>query len=121
MATETDADAARPADGPLAALMERSLIDAYLDVFKALSDLTRIEILVRVAQADEYPCTALEQELSIGKSTISYHVKILRNAGLIAVRKDGRHYHYRLRADVVDYFVPGFLGRILAERLNAAG
>jgi len=95
----------------LADVVGMSLEDAYQEVFRAVGDPTRLRILLLVAQEAEYPCTRLESTLQISKSTVSYHVKILRDAGLISVRKDGRFYHYRLRREATDFFLPGFLER----------
>lgn len=93
-------------------LLRRPVADQYQDVFKALGDSTRIQMMAMVAGTDELACTTLEERLPVSKSTISYHVRILRAAGLITVRKDGRYYHYQARRDVLDYFVPGFLERL---------
>jgi DNA-binding transcriptional ArsR family regulator len=40
--------------------------------------------------------------LPLSKPTISYHIKVLYHAGLIEVRKQGRHYFYRLRRETLD-------------------
>ena len=86
----------------------------YLGIFEALSEPIRINIIRQVASVDELACTTLDETLPISKPTISYHVKILSQAQLISVRKEGRYYHYRLRREVFDYFLPTFLERILA-------
>jgi DNA-binding transcriptional ArsR family regulator len=71
------------------------------EVFKALGDPIRWSIIQQVAQADELACSLLEDTLPVSKPTISYHTKILTQAGLIEVRKRGRNYFYCLRRDVV--------------------
>jgi DNA-binding transcriptional ArsR family regulator len=81
-------------------------------VFGALSEPIRIRMLQMMAQKGidgELPCTTLDEELPIAKSTISYHVQILRRAGLIQMRKVGRNYFYRLQRDAFEVFAPGFL------------
>jgi DNA-binding transcriptional ArsR family regulator len=78
------------------------------EVFSALSDPIRWSIITQAAQVDELACITLESTLPVAKPTISYHVKILQNAGLISTRKAGRNYYYSLRRDVV---------RDLADRL----
>ena len=67
------------------------------DVFKALSDPVRMDLFLRIAAVEEISCTALVAEADVSASTVSYHVKILKAAGLVAVRKQGRHYHYTPR------------------------
>ena len=71
------------------------------EVFKALGDPVRWSIIAQIAAVDELPCADLEQTLPVSKPTISYHTKILQQAGLISVRKEGRNYFYALRRDVL--------------------
>ncbi|XVQ14594.1 ArsR/SmtB family transcription factor [Spirillospora sp. CA-255316] len=71
------------------------------EVFKALGDPIRWSIVQQVARQDEFPCSVLEDTLPVSKPTISYHTKILTQAGLIEVHKRGRHYFYSLRRDVL--------------------
>ena len=72
-----------------------------IEIFKALSDPIRWNIVVQMASVDELACVALEDTLPISKPTISYHIKILYQAGLINVRKSGRNYFYSLRREVL--------------------
>ena len=102
--------------GPLA----RSDRDYYIDIFRALSEPIRVEILSMFGDDGECACTVLEEALPISKSTISYHVKILFQAGLITVRKDGRYYYYSLRPEVFEHYVPGLLDRLRAESRELA-
>jgi DNA-binding transcriptional ArsR family regulator len=90
-----------------------SLSESYTQVMKALGDPTRLEIIRLVGTAPEYPCTSLEEALDISKSTISYHVKILRHAGLLSVERQGRNFRYTLNREILDFYVPNLL-----ERLN---
>lgn len=83
-------------------------------IFRALSEPLRMDIIRRMNEVDELPCTVLEEELPISKSTISYHMKQLYNAGLIDIRKDGRYYHYRLRRDLISYYMHQFLQGVTA-------
>lgn len=88
----------------------------YAEIFSALSEPIRIEIVSMIASTDELACTVLDDTLPISKSTISYHIKILYHAGLISVRKDGRYYFYRLKREVFDQYVDGFLDRLATAR-----
>lgn len=74
---------------------------AATEVFKALGDPVRWSIVAQIAAVDELPCADLEQTLPVSKPTISYHTKILQQAGLLSVRKSGRNYFYALRRDVL--------------------
>lgn len=82
------------------------------NVFKALADPIRLEIMRRLVTNDEVACTLLEEVLDVAKSTISYHVKVLHQADLVEVRKEGRYYFYSLHADSLDAALPGLKERI---------
>ncbi len=87
----------------------------YTEIFTALGEATRLQMLRLIDQAGEMPCTVLVENLGVAKSTVSYHVKILAHAKLISVRKQGRNYFYTPRRDVLDEAVPG-----LRERLGSS-
>lgn len=70
-------------------------------LFKALADPVRLNLFTRIIDVAEMPCTRLVDEAEVSASTVSYHVKQLAEAGLIAVRKEGRNYHYTARADTL--------------------
>lgn len=72
-----------------------------MEVFRALSDPIRWSIITQMAKVDELACITLESTLPVSKPTISYHTKILQNAGLIRSRKAGRNYYYSLRREVL--------------------
>jgi DNA-binding transcriptional ArsR family regulator len=74
---------------------------AETEVFKALGDPIRWNIIQQMAQQEELACSVLEDTLPVSKPTISYHTKILTQAGLIEVRKRGRNYFYSLRREVL--------------------
>jgi DNA-binding transcriptional ArsR family regulator len=93
--------------------------DPVVDIFKALSEPIRLDIMSRIVSVDELPCTTLEKELPISKSTISYHMKILYRARLIDIRKDGRYYHYRARIDDLENVLPGLPQWLLDRRADA--
>lgn len=71
-------------------------------VFRALGDPIRLSIVRQIAAAQELACSALEDTLPVSKPTISYHTKILRQAGIIEVRKNGRNFFYTLRGETLD-------------------
>src|SRR6202023_1109259 len=82
--------------------------------FSVLSDPTRIEMLRLLVANQEVACTTFDVKFPISKSTISYHVKALRHAGLIRVRKDGKFYYYTLLRDYIERRLPGLLDLILS-------
>jgi DNA-binding transcriptional ArsR family regulator len=92
------------------------VMQRYTDVFGAMSEPIRLDMLLRIAEVPELACTVLDETLPIAKSTISYHVKILYQAGLIEVRKEGRYYFYRARREMSDALIPGLLDRVQGAR-----
>lgn len=78
-------------------------------VGSALADVTRVRMLRLLLANEEVACAALETTFSLTKSTISYHVRVLRHAGLIRVRKAGKFYHYALPRDEIAARFPGLL------------
>jgi DNA-binding transcriptional ArsR family regulator len=81
--------------------VEASQESTATEVFKALGDPVRWSIVAQIAAVDELPCAELEQTLPVSKPTISYHTKILQQAGLLSVRKEGRNYFYTLQRDAL--------------------
>ena len=75
--------------------------EGVVDVLKALADPVRLDLFMRIAAVDEMSCTQLVDEADVTASTVSYHVKTLRNAGLVAVRKEGRNFHYTIHRDTL--------------------
>jgi DNA-binding transcriptional ArsR family regulator len=94
--------------------------DPVIEIFKALSEPVRLDIMARIVSTDELACTTLEKELPISKSTISYHMKILYRAHLIDIRKEGRFYHYRARTAEIEEVVPGMLKWLNARQVMSA-
>jgi len=85
--------------------------ERWAAIFKALADPTRLQILSLLArnpggvcECNIVDCTPLSQP------TISYHVKVLREAGLLDVEKQGLWCRFRLRKDVVSQVVAALSG-----------
>jgi ArsR family transcriptional regulator, arsenate/arsenite/antimonite-responsive transcriptional repressor len=92
IATITPITCCAPGSPPL----EGKELDALAGQFKALSDPTRLSIVNSLANREEC-CVCEFQHLGLSQPTISHHLKILREAGLIEVaRKRGTWTFYRL-------------------------
>nr|WP_202520671.1 metalloregulator ArsR/SmtB family transcription factor [Streptomyces sp. SID5614] len=76
-------------------------------VFHALSDPTRLSIVRGLVGVDEQSCGALDIPLS--KSTLSHHLKVLRDAGVTHTRIEGTHRYMSLRREDLDARFPGLL------------
>lgn len=106
----------------MVAQLVKSDTEHLVDVFRALGDPLRLDIMRRIIAVDELACTSLEEVLPVTKSTISYHMKILFQAGLINIRKSGRYYFYRARRESTDHLLPGLwenLAAVTAEPADA--
>lgn len=66
-----------------------------VDVFKVLADPTRRAVLERLA-AGEMTATALREGFAISQPAMSQHLAVLRGAGLISERREGRFINYRV-------------------------
>jgi ArsR family transcriptional regulator len=71
-------------------------MNASWDLFKALSDSTRIRILA-LLQSDELSVAELQEVLGMAQSRISSQLAILRKAGLVADRREGKKAFYSVR------------------------
>jgi ArsR family transcriptional regulator len=77
-------------------------IDRTLTIqrMKALSDETRLRILEQLAGGERCVCD-LTDALDAGQSLLSFHLKTLKDAGLVSDRRAGRWVHYSLNADAL--------------------
>lgn len=64
-------------------------------VFKAFCDENRLQILEMLRNGEKCACVLLEN-LQISQSTLSHHMKILCDSGIVASRKDGKWTHYSI-------------------------
>lgn len=76
------------------------LFEQFARVGKALAAPKRLELLDLLAQG-ERSVDALAQTAGMGLSTVSMHLQVLRQAGLVRTRRDGTTVHYRLAGDDV--------------------
>lgn len=71
-------------------------------VFYAVSDPIRRKLLDELSDSEQTVDT-LARPFKVSRPAISQHLGILRDAGLVKARRDGRHRYYRLRADGLRY------------------
>lgn len=74
--------------------------DQGVSLFHALSDETRLEILERLKEGEQCVCD-LTEALKTGQSRLSFHLKVLKDAGLITDRPEGRWVHYSLNTEAL--------------------
>jgi len=87
--------------GPRAKVRARST-RPYAPLFKALADETRLEMLGLLAAAGNEICACdIEAHFELSQPTISHHLKILREAGLIRGERRGTWVYYELDRDAL--------------------
>lgn len=70
-------------------------------VFHALSDETRLLILEQLKGGEQCVCD-LTGIFKTGQSRLSFHLRVLKEAGLILARPEGRWVYYSLNSDAVE-------------------
>lgn len=92
------------------------MLKVYLKVMKALSDRTRVKI-IKMLQGREMCVCELQAALELAQPSVSKHLRILEEAGLVESRKEGMWVNYRL-ADNADSIYAGHMQSILRDWLN---
>ncbi len=90
--------------------------DALAARFKALADPTRVAIVNRLAGAGEVCVCAFVGDLGLSQPTVSHHLRILREAGLVEARRERTWMYYRLVPDAVDALAAALAGPPPARR-----
>lgn len=68
------------------------------DVFSAIADPTRRQLLDLLAEVDELPLHEMTAKFQMGRTGVSKHLAILKEAGLVEDRQEGRETRYHLNA-----------------------
>jgi ArsR family transcriptional regulator len=83
------------------AIAAHSRTERAIELFHALSDETRLEIIELLRKGERCVCE-LTDTLDAAQSRLSFHLRVLKDAGIVRDRKDGRWVHYELDHDVFD-------------------
>lgn len=78
---------------------EQRLDRPDVSALRALADETRLTVVRALAHEEELCACKLLDRLHVSQSTLSHHMKVLVDAGLVHRRRDGRWMHYRIDAD----------------------
>lgn len=87
---------------PGAGRISPAAAEALAQRFRALGDPTRVAIVNRLAGAGEVCVCELVAEFDLAQPTISHHLKVLRDAGLVESRRRGTWAYYRLLPEAVE-------------------
>jgi DNA-binding transcriptional ArsR family regulator len=85
-----------------------------VEILRALADPTRLEIVRILAASEEVACGAFGIEAT--KQNLSHHFRVLRDAGVIASRDEGRNRYSSLRRADLEARFPGLLDGVLGKR-----
>lgn len=93
--------------------LSQELEKDLVQVFKLLSDETRLRILLYLMREKELHVSALCDRLEQSQPAVSHHLALLRVAGLIEARRDGKHNFYSVRH--------GHFHRLIEELFQSIG
>ncbi|MEY9970623.1 DNA-binding transcriptional ArsR family regulator [Lysinibacillus sp. RC46] len=68
------------------------------DIYAAIADPTRRQLIRLLADAEELPLHELTSQFQMGRTAVSKHLAILKDADLVIARRVGRETRYRLNA-----------------------
>ena len=88
--------------GPHVPVLPKAAAAELASVFKALADPTRVSIVNRLAATTEVCVCDLTTAFDLSQPTISHHLKLLRDAGLIEAERRGTWAYYRLVPQAIE-------------------
>jgi ArsR family transcriptional regulator, arsenate/arsenite/antimonite-responsive transcriptional repressor len=75
-------------------------VDRAAALFHALSDPTRLSVMEMLRDGERCVCE-LQDELGAAQSRLSFHLRVLKDAGLVLDRKEGRWSYYTIAPEAV--------------------
>lgn len=90
-----------------------------LKIFKALSNDNRLKIIEILDKNPMCACKIMEK-LNLSQSTISHHIKILKNCGLVDCKKQGKWHHYSINLEVLKY-IEKYFSDLVKKNNNKKG
>lgn len=75
----------------------------YVQILKAMADPNRLKIIDLLSCGSLCACDILEH-FNFSQPTLSHHMKVLQNAGIVSARKDGKWQHYTLNEEFMTSF-----------------
>jgi DNA-binding transcriptional ArsR family regulator len=83
---------------------ELQIIDSLAEIFKSLSDPTRLKIVIALSTCELCVCD-IAAVCNISESAVSHHLKTLRMLRIVQFRKEGKIVYYRLDDEHVDSLI----------------
>ncbi len=76
-------------------------LDELAVVFHALSDSTRLDLIDRLKDGEQCVCD-LTEAMKAAQSRLSFHLKVLKDAGLLKDRREGRWMYYSINREALE-------------------
>ena len=93
---------------------------ALVRVLKALGHPKRFQMVQAIARAGELSCGEIVEKFPLSQPTISHHLKILSDAGLLVSRREGQHTYTSVNRSVIEGLRDLLPGRLSAAPRRAA-
>jgi ArsR family transcriptional regulator, arsenate/arsenite/antimonite-responsive transcriptional repressor len=88
------------------------------ETLKAIADSYRLRMLATLARAEQPVCVCdFTEALPLNQPTVSHHLRILREAGLVTCERRGTWVYYQLGADARDR-ISGAIGSVFEQRVT---
>lgn len=91
-------------------------LDELVQLLKLFSDSNRLRILYALLQKDEMHVRALCELLNQSQPAVSHHLGLLRDAGLLGRRREGKHNFYSLISDRIGWLAEVIHGKLCPDR-----
>lgn len=101
--------------------MDEKLFEARANIMKSLANKYRLKIVDTLGENLKMCVSDLEKELDLNQSSVSKHLNILKNAGVVKAEKEGLKVYYSLRTPcVINYFmcIDNVIKSDLEDRMN---
>ncbi len=79
--------------------MFENILSDLAEIFDALSNEFRLEIVGRLAHEDEVPCEKLATDLPLSRPALSHHVRVLKSSKILKVSRRGQYLYYSLNRE----------------------
>lgn len=116
MLNESTPSSDKPESQPEPALLSESSTQRMVVFFKLASDATRLRIMFLLMQEKEINVRTLCGLLQQSQPAVSHHLGLLRGAGVIVCRRDGKHNYYHLATSKLAELIQLLFEESSAER-----
>lgn len=88
----------------------------YFRIAKALADPQRFKILEAIAGNEEISCGLITERFPVAQATVSHHLKLLTDADIISVRREGQHGFFSCNNNVIEEYLDEIKNRLAIKK-----